>query len=51
MIAAAALVLLGVAPPADETKHEIVWAKDLESAMAQSSRDGRPVILFFTFDT
>ena len=34
----------------DETK-SIAWAKDLAHAKAQSARDGRPVLLYFTFDT
>ena len=29
----------------------IEWAKDLETAMAQSKKDGRPVITYWTFDT
>ena len=29
----------------------IAWAGGLEAAQAQSKRDGRPVILYFTFDT
>ncbi|HET6204836.1 MAG TPA: hypothetical protein VFI25_18765 [Planctomycetota bacterium] len=51
MIAAATLALLQALLPSEETKNGIVWAKDLETAMAQSSRDGRPVLLFFSFDT
>jgi hypothetical protein len=27
------------------------WSKDLESAMAQSEKDGQPVMAYFTFDT
>lgn len=29
----------------------IEWAKDVESAMAQSAKDGRPVIAYLTFET
>ena len=29
----------------------ITWAKDLETAMTLSVKDGRPVIAYFTFDT
>ncbi len=29
----------------------ISWAEDLETAMTLSSKDGRPVIGYFTFDT
>lgn len=29
----------------------IVWAKSLPAALAQSAKDGRPVITYFTFDT
>ncbi len=28
----------------------IEWGKDLDAAMAQSAKDGRPVITYFTFD-
>jgi len=30
---------------------QIEWAQDLESAKAQSAKDGRPVIAYFTFET
>jgi hypothetical protein len=33
------------------TQDAIEWAKDLETAMAQSEKDGRPVITYWTFDT
>jgi hypothetical protein len=29
----------------------IEWSKDLATARAQAARDGRPVLLYFTFDT
>jgi len=29
----------------------IEWSKDLATAQAQAARDGRPVLLYFTFDT
>ena len=29
----------------------IAWEKDLASARAESAKDGRPVALYFTFDT
>jgi hypothetical protein len=29
----------------------IEWAKDLDAAMAQSAKDGRPVIAYLTFET
>ena len=29
----------------------IEWAESLEKAKAESARDGRPVIAYFTFDT
>ncbi len=29
----------------------IEWSKDLEAAMAQSAKDGRPVIAYLTFET
>ena len=28
----------------------IAWARDLDSAMARSAEDGRPVITYFTFE-
>ncbi len=30
---------------------KIDWAKDLDAAMAQSAKDGRPVIAYLTFET
>lgn len=38
---------------AQESKsaEQIEWVKDLDAAMAQSAKDGRPVITYFTFDT
>lgn len=29
----------------------IEWAKDLETAMAASARDGRPVLAYLTYET
>ena len=29
----------------------IEWAKDLDTALAQSKKDGRPVITYWTFET
>lgn len=29
----------------------IDWCKDLATAQAQSARDNRPVLLYFTFET
>ncbi|MHC4549870.1 MAG: hypothetical protein ACYTEZ_13940 [Planctomycetota bacterium] len=29
----------------------IEWSRDLEQARRQAARDGRPVLLYFTFDT
>ena len=29
----------------------IEWEKDLDTALAASRDDGRPVLLYFTFDT
>jgi hypothetical protein len=34
-----------------DQQERITWAKDLGSAEAQSLEDGRPVVLYFTFDT
>jgi hypothetical protein len=36
---------------AQEKAEAIEWVKDLETAMAQSAKDGRPVITYWTFDT
>ena len=44
MIALCATLLL-LAPSGIE------WEKDLDTALAASKEDGRPVILYFTFDT
>lgn len=29
----------------------IAWSRDLAAAREQAARDGRPVLLYFTFDT
>jgi hypothetical protein len=42
----ALLALAGTAFP-----DGIEWSKDLATAQAQAARDGRPVLLYFTFDT
>lgn len=42
------LLALGASAAAGDA---IEWAKDLETARAQSRRDKRPVLLYFTFET
>jgi len=45
------LIVAAVLAIAQEKAEAIEWAKDLETAMAQSAKDGRPVITYWTFDT
>ena len=41
-------VLLALSIVQDET---IEWAKDVDTAMAQAAKDGRPVLAYLTFET
>ena len=53
-VLAATLVLCGVLAgqqPVQAAADKISWQHDLERALAQSAKDGRPVIAYFTFDT
>ena len=45
------LLLLGMLTFQEGPAKNFEWAKDLETAKAQSKKDGRPVVLYFTFDT
>ena len=51
MFRAALLSLTLGAWVAAEEPGEIAWSKDLATARAQAARDGRPVLLYFTFET
>ena len=50
-----AALVLGTPAPAQQAAEaatgKIAWQHDLEQALAQSGKDGRPVIAYFTFDT
>ena len=45
------LLLLGLLAYQEGPAKNFEWAKDLETAKAQSKKDGRLVALYFTFDT
>lgn len=49
----AALLLASLVFAEDAPKHPglFEWEKDLDTAVAKSEKDGRPVILYFTYDT
>lgn len=49
--AALATALAGPAGAEDEPAPAIEWTGGLEEAVERSAADGRPVILYFTFDT
>lgn len=49
-----ALLLTAAALTGQDNKKypgQFEWVKDLDTAMAQSAKDGRPVIAYFTFET
>ena len=48
---AAAFVLLLTLAAAAEEPTKIAWEKDLTTARNEAARDGRPLLLYFTFDT
>ncbi len=37
--------------PYAEAGDEILWSKSFAQARSESRRDGRPVLLYFTFET
>ena len=38
-------------PPGPSAADQIEWVESLEEASEQAARDGRPVALYFTFET
>ena len=45
-----AVILLFALFVQDEHPGKFDWAKDMESAKAQSKKDGRPIITYWTFE-
>jgi hypothetical protein len=45
------LALIAAVAGGDEKSSGIEWGNDLEKALAQSKKDGRPVLAYFTFET
>ena len=43
------LLLLALLGAPQDRPGKFEWAKDLDSAMAQSAKDGRPVVTYWTF--
>jgi hypothetical protein len=46
-----AAAFIGTLAGAQQVGTDIVWEKDLATAMAKSRETGRPVMAYFTFET